>query len=110
MGATEKVCTANDIIDTLRKKLTSERKRRKKFEDKYKNNRSGQLKAAIEMTVAAHTIKTFLQRRLWLRNRAARNEWKHYQGSERVYTLALAARPRAHRATTSSKRYCTGAN
>ena len=74
MAATEKACTPNVIIDTLRRKLTSERKRRKKFEDKYKNNRSGQLKAAIEMAIAAHTTKTFLQRRLWLRNRAARNE------------------------------------
>ena len=46
MGATEIGCTPKDIIATRRKKLTTERKRRKKFEDKYKENRSGQLRAA----------------------------------------------------------------
>ena len=62
MGATEKVCTANDIIDTLRKKLTSERKRRKKFEDKYKNNRLGQLKAALAGRKEASKIIPMTQR------------------------------------------------
>ena len=78
MGATEIGCTPKDIIATLRKKLTTERKRRKKFEDKHRHHRSGQLEAAIKMTTAAHKIQAGLQRRLRLRNRAARNEWKHY--------------------------------
>lgn len=41
MGATEIGCTPKDIIATLRKKLVTERKRRQRFEEKYKNHRSG---------------------------------------------------------------------